>query len=352
MRLSIRSSRSASSPAAGEHAMRVHDLHTTRYAGRHPSAGSSIHFRSTQPASRSIKRAASSYTSSQCTLTGRPGSPPRTPPPRSPIWALRSASARSSGMVLARLAACRRMCLAQVLQRVVCAGLPHCWHWLVMVPAFRLEWWLVSWGFLAGRLGPLFLFALLGDLADEHAADVVLLVPLVGLVEHVGRVLHQVRLFECLGCLDGGHGERVADLDVLAAAEGLEVGERFADVFLQCDGLAADGFGRVETVYAFVDVVAHCLFSFVGSFVGSAGGPPIRARAWPSWRIGSASAILVFLFISVSSYRLRHSPLAYRFHPRIAVLMSSSGVVIQMAFGHPRHLAIQKKRVVAPMIRA
>jgi hypothetical protein len=65
-----------------------------------------------------------------------------------------------------------------------------------------------------------------------------------------------------------------------------------------------------------------------------------------------ASAILVFLFILVSSYRLRHSPLAYRFHPRIAVLMSSSGVVIQMAFGHPRHLAIQKKRVVAPMIRA
>ena len=99
-----------------------------------------------------------------------------------------------------------------------------------MVPAFRLEWWLVSWRFLAGRLGPLFLFALLGDLADEHAADVVLLVPLVGLVEHVGRVLHQVRLSECLGCLDGGHGERVADLDVLAAAEGLEAGERLTNL--------------------------------------------------------------------------------------------------------------------------
>lgn len=93
-------------------------------------------------------------------------------------------------------------------------------------------------GFLevpSGLAGPLFLFALLGNLSDEHAADVVLLVSLVGLIEHVGRVLHQVRLFECLGCLDGGHGERVADLDVLAAAEGLEAGERLADVFLQCD---------------------------------------------------------------------------------------------------------------------
>jgi hypothetical protein len=49
---------------------------------------------------------------------------------------------------------------------------------------------------------------------------------------------------------------------------------------------------------------------------------------------------------------LRYSPLAYRFHPRIAVLMSSSGVVIQTAFGHPWHLAIQMQRIVAPMIRA
>lgn len=126
-RRSILSSRSASSPADGEHTTRDHDLHTARYAGRHPSTGSSIHLRFTQPANRSIKRAASSYTSNQCTLTGRPGSPPRTPP-RSPMCALRSASARSSGMVLARLAICRRMCLAQVLQRVVCAGSPHCWH--------------------------------------------------------------------------------------------------------------------------------------------------------------------------------------------------------------------------------
>jgi hypothetical protein len=49
---------------------------------------------------------------------------------------------------------------------------------------------------------------------------------------------------------------------------------------------------------------------------------------------------------------LRHPPLAYRFHPRIAVLMLSSGVVIQTAFGHPWHLAIQMQRIVAPMIRA
>ena len=158
-----------------------------------------------------------------------------------------------------------------------------------MVPAFRLEWWLVSWGFPAGRLGPLFLFALLGNLADEHAGDVVLLVSLVGLIEHVGRVLHQVRLFECLGCLDGGHGVRVADLDVLAAAEGLEAGECFADVFLQCDGLAADGFSCVETVYAFVDVVAHCLFSFVGSFVGSAGRPVTH---WMTARIRSDVSLI------------------------------------------------------------
>ena len=128
IRRSILSSRSASSPADGEHTTRGHDLHTARYAGRHPSTGSSIHFKFTQPANRSIKRAASSYTSNQCTLTGRPTEPPRTPPQRSPMCALRSASARSSGMVLARLAICRRMCLAQVLQMVVCAGSPHCWH--------------------------------------------------------------------------------------------------------------------------------------------------------------------------------------------------------------------------------
>jgi hypothetical protein len=49
---------------------------------------------------------------------------------------------------------------------------------------------------------------------------------------------------------------------------------------------------------------------------------------------------------------LRHSPLAYLFHPRIAVLMLSSGVLIQMAFGHPRHLAIQRQCIVVPMMRA
>jgi hypothetical protein len=49
---------------------------------------------------------------------------------------------------------------------------------------------------------------------------------------------------------------------------------------------------------------------------------------------------------------LRHPPLAYLFHPRIAVLMLSSGVVTQTAFGHPRHLAIQMQCIVAPMIRA
>jgi hypothetical protein len=32
--------------------------------------------------------------------------------------------------------------------------------------------------------------------------------------------------------------------------------------------------------------------------------------------------------------------------------MLSSWVVIQTAFGHPRHLAIQMQRIVAPMIRA
>ena len=117
-------------------------------------------------------------------------------------------------------------------------------------------------------MGPLFLFALLGYLVHEHAADFVFLVALVGLVEHVGRVLHQVGLFECLGCLDGGHGERVADLDVLAAAEGLEAGERFADVFLQCDGLAADGFGCVETVYAFVDALLIACSPLLGRPAG------------------------------------------------------------------------------------
>ena len=49
--------------------------------------------------------------------------------------------------------------------------------------------------------GPLFLFSLLGYLVHEHAADFVFLVALVGLVEHVGRVLHQVGLFECFGML-------------------------------------------------------------------------------------------------------------------------------------------------------
>jgi hypothetical protein len=49
---------------------------------------------------------------------------------------------------------------------------------------------------------------------------------------------------------------------------------------------------------------------------------------------------------------LRHPPLAYRFHPRIAVLMLSSGVVIQTAFGHPRHLAIQMQCIVVPMMLA
>lgn len=99
----------------------------------------------------------------------------------------------------------------------------------------------------AGWLGPLLLFAaLLGDLADDQAADVVLFVALVGLVEQFGRVLHHVRVFERLGCLKRGQGERVADLDVLAAADGLDVGERLADVLLQCDGLAADGFRRVR----------------------------------------------------------------------------------------------------------
>ena len=134
IRLSILSSRSASSPADGEHTTLDHDLHNARYAERHPSTGSNIHFRLMQPANRSIKHAASSYTSSQCTLTGRPGSPPRTPPPRSPMCALRSASARSSGMVFARLVICRRMCLAQFLQRGVCASVPHCWHLFMMVP--------------------------------------------------------------------------------------------------------------------------------------------------------------------------------------------------------------------------
>lgn len=70
--------------------------------------------------------------------------------------------------------------------------------------------------------------------------------------------------------------------------ECLEVGERLADVSLQCDGLSADGFCRVEAVHAFVDVVAHCLFSF-GSFVGLAGRLPIFVRAWPNWRIDGAS---------------------------------------------------------------
>jgi hypothetical protein len=29
---------------------------------------------------------------------------------------------------------CRRMCLAQFLQRGVCASVPHCWHLFMMVP--------------------------------------------------------------------------------------------------------------------------------------------------------------------------------------------------------------------------
>ena len=135
IRRNNRSSRSANSPAEGDSTTLDHDLQTARYAERHPSTGNSIHFRLMQPANRSIKHAASSYTSNQCTDNGNPAEPPREPRPRSPMWALRSASARSSGMVLARLAVCRRMCLAQFLQRGVCASVPHCWHLFMRGPA-------------------------------------------------------------------------------------------------------------------------------------------------------------------------------------------------------------------------